>query len=278
MWGVNMPILKPMPRSVLAISAAAAFAFPALATERSFAIPTPAVVVGGIGAGNAAIELPDGTTTTLFFNFVLPRDYAQNQPVRIVLYLSSSAAPCTVRLVPEQLLRFRLGAPVVKNASGLSVRSPTVNLDNNLRAQILTLAPGTVLSGQRVGDAFTVSVQRQATDPSDTCAGSVFVEAVDVRYPRRRKGSRMKPTRDPWPAIVVLVLLPLFVGCVPTVEDAKAQAVAKARVHCAAEGKQFVLLEASGQKFDDVFVMGASATIAGHCVGPGDPGYVPPPQ
>jgi hypothetical protein len=88
----------------------------------------------------------------------------------------------------------------------------------------------------------------------------------------------MKRTRDLWPAVVALALLPLVGGCVPTVEDAKAQAVAKARAHCAAEGKQFVLLEASGQKFDDLFVMGASATIAGHCVGPTDSGYVPPAQ
>ena len=178
-----MAILKSIGRFILATWTAAALASPALAAERSFAIPTPAIVVGGIGAGSTAVELPDGTITTLFFNFVLPRDYAQNQPVKIVLYLSSPAAPCIVRLVPEQLLRFRLGAPAVKNPSGLTVRSPAVNLDANIRAQILTLAPGTGLSGQRVGDAFTVSVQRPAADPSDTCAGSVFVEALDVRYP-----------------------------------------------------------------------------------------------
>jgi hypothetical protein len=178
-----MPILNVIKLGILATSTAAALVVPALATDRSFAIPTSAVVVGGIGAGNTAIELPDGATTTLFVNFVLPRDYVHNQPVKILLYLSSSAAPCTVLLAPEQLLRFRVGAPAVKNPSGLSVRSPTVNLDANIGAQILTLAPGTVLSGQRTGDAFTVSVQRPASDPSDTCAGSVFVEAVDVRYP-----------------------------------------------------------------------------------------------
>jgi hypothetical protein len=86
----------------------------------------------------------------------------------------------------------------------------------------------------------------------------------------------MKRKSTGWPAFAALALLPAFVGCVPTVEDVKAQGLEKARAHCAAEGKQFVLREASGQKIDSFFVMGATATIAGQCVGPDEPGYVPP--
>lgn len=80
-----------------------------------------------------------------------------------------------------------------------------------------------------------------------------------------------------WPAFAALALLPAFAGCVPTVEQAKEQGIEKGKAHCAAEGKQFVVKEANGQKFDYFFVVGAQATVLGQCVGPGEPGYISPP-
>jgi len=86
----------------------------------------------------------------------------------------------------------------------------------------------------------------------------------------------MKRKSFGWAVFAALALLPAFAGCVPTVEDVKAQGLEKAKAHCAAEGKQFVLQEASGKKIDNFFVQGAQATVMGQCVGPGEPGYVPP--
>jgi len=53
---------------------------------------------------------------------------------------------------------------------------------------------------------------------------------------------------------------------------AKSEALARARAHCADEGKQFVLKEADTR--EDLIM--SDATVTGYCVGPGDPGYVPP--
>ena len=49
-------------------------------------------------------------------------------------------------------------------------------------------------------------------------------------------------------------------------------ATKKAQAQCAAEGKQFVTTNV--EKHDNPIY--SSAEVVGHCVGPGDPGYVAP--
>ena len=50
-------------------------------------------------------------------------------------------------------------------------------------------------------------------------------------------------------------------------------ALERARAHCASEGKQFI------QKQTEVHegLIISDAMVSGECVGPGDPGFVPPP-
>ena len=76
-------------------------------------------------------------------------------------------------------------------------------------------------------------------------------------------------------AILLATLAPFFiVGC-STPEAERQQAIAQAEAHCNGEGKQFVLgnVEQKG-----VINWGKYTTIvSGHCLGSGDPGYVPAP-
>jgi hypothetical protein len=130
--------------------------------------------------------LPDGSARRFSMNFVLPLAYRNNGEVRIILYLRSPEAPCKVRLVPVQLVRKRIGSPIVDNLTGLSGGGPLVDLPANvLVAKTFILKAGGPLAGQMPGDAFTVRIERQANDPTDTCNGNVFVEATDIRYALR---------------------------------------------------------------------------------------------
>ena len=82
----------------------------------------------------------------------------------------------------------------------------------------------------------------------------------------------------PSPTLVKIALslaTALLLAVCVTAEDAKAVALRKAQDQCAAEGKQFVLKDATGSTHFDVLTQSANATISGSCVGPGEPGYVP---
>ena len=58
-------------------------------------------------------------------------------------------------------------------------------------------------------------------------------------------------------------------GCANMAAD---MAISDAQAKCAKEGKQFV--QDKVEKTEMIVV--SAAQVSGHCVGPGDPGYVPP--
>ena len=66
----------------------------------------------------------------------------------------------------------------------------------------------------------------------------------------------------------------LLAGCMSE-EQAAERATAQAREHCESEGKQFVVKDVKTVESDNVFA-GKSLMVTGDCLGPGDPGYVPP--
>jgi hypothetical protein len=158
-----------------------------LAGTASFSIPLEAVTIslGGEFSSTDGILLPTTGRTTFTFNFVMPLDYVSDQPVKVVLYLRApgTPSPCTARFFPERLQRRRIGLPLFDNPSGLSAGNPSVRFpDNAIRGKLVTVKPGTVVPGQRRGDAFVVGISRDADDASDNC-GIIFVMAIDVRYP-----------------------------------------------------------------------------------------------
>jgi hypothetical protein len=176
-------------RSGVAICALTAaltlWASAATAVTKSFDIPLESVTVGVGFKAASSIALPATANSTAFFGFVLPRDYELNGPVNIVLYLQTSAAPCTVRLVPIQLVRRRVGAAIANSLSGVQATSPTIDFtqDTMVVAKVFTVGPGDVMRDQRRGDAIGFQVRREPGDATDTCDGIVFVHAIDIRYP-----------------------------------------------------------------------------------------------
>jgi hypothetical protein len=71
----------------------------------------------------------------------------------------------------------------------------------------------------------------------------------------------------------LLLSIAALAGCV-SAEDQRADAIAKARAHCESEGKQFLL--GSVEQSGDAIFSSLDTTVSGQCLGPGDPGYVPP--
>jgi hypothetical protein len=65
----------------------------------------------------------------------------------------------------------------------------------------------------------------------------------------------------------------LLTACVNP-EQERENAIAVAKAHCESEGKQFVLKQVDQQGVANVTKF--STTVTGICLGPHDPGYVPP--
>ena len=73
-------------------------------------------------------------------------------------------------------------------------------------------------------------------------------------------------------AMIAILGPVIFLGACSS-ERIKQEAIDRARTHCASEGKQFVQKE--GVEMHEGLLQ-TEATVVGSCVGPGDPGYVPP--
>lgn len=160
-------------------------ASPANAGFASFSIPVGAVIMQGGAVSATTPILPDSGTPKFVFNFVLPVDYQVNGEVRVILHLQSPAAPCTARIQPFQLSRNRPNTPLGNSLAGVNGGSANVAIAANaIKAKVITLgAPGIApFTDQKPGDGFNLYIQRDADNAGDTCAGSVFLHAVYVRY------------------------------------------------------------------------------------------------
>jgi hypothetical protein len=159
---------------------------PAAAAFASFDFPhLSARVDGGATIGLASISLPNSGTPGFSITFVLPRDYQPDSEVRIVFYLNGGTAPCKARLVPDLLIRTRIGAVVASDMGGLSGGNPLVSFASvsTLVQKTFTLVPGgEFLVGQKPGDGFFVHFIREADPATDTCTGTVNVYNIDIRY------------------------------------------------------------------------------------------------
>ena len=74
-------------------------------------------------------------------------------------------------------------------------------------------------------------------------------------------------------ALGATALAVVLTGCMDD-DDFIANAEAQARAQCAIEGKEFVLNKQPNLAEDDM--MARDVELDGQCVGPGDPGYLPP--
>lgn len=158
---------------------------PAFAAFGSFSIPVGSASTSGGATGSSAILLPSSGLPSVVINFMLPHDYQQNGEVRISLYLAvHDGTPCNARIIPVALIRSRPAVLQVSDLAGLSGGNAIVAFPGNsiIVNKVFTLNPGGALAGQKVGDAFTMQFRRDGNLPTDTCAGFVYVYAINVRY------------------------------------------------------------------------------------------------
>jgi hypothetical protein len=116
---------------------------------------------------------------------VLPPDYMRNRPVNVAVYLTAQNGPCTARIVPFSLTRFRPGHPAAISLTGVDGGAATVDFAANgaVVKKVFIVSPGTALTRQFAGDALALSIERDGDDPSDNCVGFVFVQAIEIQYP-----------------------------------------------------------------------------------------------
>jgi hypothetical protein len=173
-------------------------ASPSLAGTRSFSFPINAATPsGGATLSGPRVRLPHTGTSGFTIDFVLPADYQANGNVQVVLYLDSelvlaskssrAAPPCTARLVPALLERRRLGKTGVSDFAGLVPKNDSSqvtipDLATTVPKAFLLKRTGNYRS-QRPGDAMKVGIRREADDVQDDCDVTLFVAAIDIRYP-----------------------------------------------------------------------------------------------
>ena len=160
----------------------------ALAGTASFSLSAPAIGADtGATALSAAVGLPNSGAPSFAFNFVLPQNYVKDSVVTIVAQFHSAQASCSFVLVPTVVAHRRVGVETDFSASVLTEKngSPVVATASAttipFQKQYL-LSPGGTLAHLKKGDQILIEVARNPSDPDDTCASSVFLEAIDVRY------------------------------------------------------------------------------------------------
>lgn len=157
-------------------------------TERraTFSVPIQATAVAGGASKQQMLVLPNSSDTNpaFYFDFVIPRGYKPNGEIRIVLYVTSPAAPCYAKIRPVQLIRSRVSEVPVDDQAGFGMDGVTLlAADGRVAGQAYLLRPDGPMVGQRPSDGITVGFARQPNHRGDTCNGSVFVRHIDVRYP-----------------------------------------------------------------------------------------------
>jgi hypothetical protein len=110
----------------------------------------------------------------------------RNRPVDVAVYLTAQNEPCTARIVPFSLTRFRPGHPAAISLTGVDGGAATVDFAANgaVVKKVFIVSPGTALTRQFAGDALALSIKRDGDDSSDNCVGFVFVQAIEIQYPQ----------------------------------------------------------------------------------------------
>jgi hypothetical protein len=171
-----------------------AMATPAAAQNRSFDLGAASLAVFGTATQTSTINLPKSGTSSFFINFVVPLDHAIDTDIRVRVYMQEpTGAACTAATLLAAATRRRIGK------AGHNTGSPNVDRITPAGGVQTTAFPpsgGTIVAKDyivrrpqfapfkrlRAGDGISIRVDRVSTDPADTCANSVFVSHVDVRY------------------------------------------------------------------------------------------------
>ena len=155
------------------------------ASAGSFSYPPRAAFPTGSATAADSIFLGTSSNGGFIMNFVLPQDYETNGKVQIVLYGQVNApGNCNMRLVPTDMVRRRLGALGAGGLNGLTAADGSANFflpNAGVFAKVFNLKVGDLV-GQRRGDGFAITFERQPAHADDTCSFGSIVN-IDIRYP-----------------------------------------------------------------------------------------------
>jgi hypothetical protein len=157
------------------------------ATVVSLNIPLQGTFIGsGTTESFNKLRLPDAGNPNFAFTFALPRDYINNSEVSVLLHLTvPSGTPCSAVLQSLLLTRSRGGVPVSEGIIGVTP-SLTTNFTaaGTIAIRSFKINPsGTgLIPDQKKGDVIGLQLRRLPADISDTCATTLDVYGIEVRY------------------------------------------------------------------------------------------------
>lgn len=188
---------KKLLTAVFGLAVVLSAASPAWAGRRSFTVdPYSTAIFGNAGhnleSGNdGGLELLDGGSASFGFGFRIPGNYKNNSPIRVIFRWHAFSTSCDLLIRPDVLVTARVGevtpninAPDGLNASdGTDLWSTGATPDVTFE-KVYLLTPISPF-GMRPGDDILVGFKRDSADPSDTCAGEMFITGITVSYRTR---------------------------------------------------------------------------------------------
>jgi hypothetical protein len=152
-----------------------------------------ALTVEGAVTVTGSVNLPKSSAGRFFVNFVVPIDHAINTPIAVRVYMQTAQASC--------VMGTRLGAATRRRAGqqGSATAFPNVDRITPVGGVEETAMPAAIgetivknytvrtplaasFAGLRPGDGIVLRIDREPTDPVDTCTTTLFVTHIDVRY------------------------------------------------------------------------------------------------
>ncbi len=163
------------------------------AADRSFSLGPAALHVEATATQGSTVNLPKSGLGAFRISFVVPLDHAINTPITVRVYMLTSQASCVVATRVGSATRHRAGQ------TGSSTVAPNVDRitpGGEIEETAMPASTGAIVAktytvrtplagpfaGLRSGDGISIRIDRDATQPNDTCATTLFVTHVDVRY------------------------------------------------------------------------------------------------
>lgn len=163
----------------------------ATAAERSISVPPESITVQGGAIKTSTVNLPKSSLGSIRIVFAVPADHAINTAIKVRIFATSASAPCDAVLRVATATRIRANQlssnsihPTVDRVepSGSEVISFAATGAVNLKTYIVRTPLAASFNGLRAGDLIAIRFDRVVTEPTDTCAGFVFVQGADIRY------------------------------------------------------------------------------------------------
>lgn len=172
-----------------------------LLTFAAFTAPVPAfagkksfIIDGGLFRSfdpvrvDNGVDLDKGGITKFGVNFIVPKGYIKNSPIKLQVRLSVDETNCSTVFRPGHVYRNRPGFKQLISVAGLSASEPDVfEVPSSVgkvftRSFTLTKTGAGTIPDQRAGDHLYITFGREVFETEDTCMLRLKATSMKVIY------------------------------------------------------------------------------------------------